>query len=170
MKKLLVLIAVLGMSINLIAQVKMALHGPTYGVKIKANWPGYTGGWARGFSISNQNDTQDFIELGARGSIVNGVSTASYGYIGKNDSNVYMAFKPNGNVGIGTTTPDSKLSVNGTIHSKKVKVDLSGWADYVFKKEYVLPTLEEVAQHIAANGHLKDIPSAAAVIKDGIDL
>lgn len=46
-----------------------------------------------------------------------------------------------GNVGIGTTNPDAKLAVNGTIHSKEVKVDLNDWPDFVFKKEYILPAL-----------------------------
>ncbi|MGS2765208.1 hypothetical protein [Sinomicrobium sp. M5D2P9] len=79
-----------------------------------------------------------------------------------------MIVRGNGNVGIGTVTPDSELSVNGVIHSKEVKVDLNGWSDFVFDKEYELPTLEEVEQHIEEKGHLKDIPSAAEVVKNGI--
>jgi len=65
---------------------------------------------------------------------------------------------------------DGTLGVYGVIRAKKVKVSTNIWSDYVFKKAYVLPSLEEVAQHIAANGHLKDIPSAATVVKNGIDL
>ena len=53
-----------------------------------------------------------------------------------------------GNVGIGTATPQNKLDVNGTIHSKEVKVDMNGWSDFVFKKDYTLPTLAEVERHI----------------------
>jgi hypothetical protein len=75
-----------------------------------------------------------------------------------------------GNIGIGTITPDSKLAVNGTIHSKEVKVDLTGWPDYVFKKEYSLPTLEEVEKHIAEKGHLENIPSEEEVLKNGVNL
>lgn len=75
-----------------------------------------------------------------------------------------------GNIGIGTATPDSKLSVNGTIHAKKVKVDMVGWSDFVFDKAYNLPTLEEVEQHIQEKGHLQDIPSTKNVVNNGIDL
>ncbi len=74
----------------------------------------------------------------------------------------------NGLVGIGEVDPDSKLSVNGNIHTKEVKVDLIGWSDFVFENNYNLPTLKEVEQHIKEKGHLKDIPSAKEVAKNGI--
>lgn len=76
----------------------------------------------------------------------------------------------NANVGIGTTAPDSKLSVNGTIHSKQVKVDLIGLPDYVFKPAYQLPKLSEVKAYIDQNQHLPEIPSAQDVAKNGLDL
>ena len=73
-----------------------------------------------------------------------------------------------GNVGIGTDNPDSKLAVNGEIHTKEVKVDLVGWSDFVFFDNYKLPTLEEVEKHIKEKGHLKNIPSAKEVEENGI--
>lgn len=76
----------------------------------------------------------------------------------------------NGDVGVGTDSPDAKLAVNGNIHTKEVKVDLVGWPDYVFKKNYILPTLEQVENHIKEKGHLKDIPSAKEVERNGIYL
>jgi len=76
----------------------------------------------------------------------------------------------NDNVGIGIANPTNKLDVNGTIHSKEVKVDMIGWSDFVFKKEYNLPSLEEVEKHIAEKGHLENIPSEEEVLKNGINL
>lgn len=80
------------------------------------------------------------------------------------------SFINSGNVGIGTINPKNKLDVNGTVHSKEVKVDMLDWSDYVFKKDYNLPTLLEVEKHISENGHLKDIPSEKEVLKNGINL
>ena len=75
-----------------------------------------------------------------------------------------------GNVGIGTTNPGSyKLAVKGKIRAEEIKVE-TGWADYVFKEGYNLPTLEEVEEHIRKKGHLINIPSAKEVEKKGIEL
>ncbi|QLC67952.1 hypothetical protein LPB248_01330 [Flavobacterium sp. LPB0248] len=81
-------------------------------------------------------------------------------------------FLIDGNVGIGKENPSNKLDVNGTIHSKEVKIDMSGWdwPDFVFKKEYNLPTLEEVEKHIVEKGHLENIPSEEEVLTNGINL
>jgi len=54
---------------------------------------------------------------------------------------------------------------------KLVKVQLqNSWPDYVFHKAYDLPTIQEVAHHISEKGHLINIPSAAEVKENGIQL
>lgn len=74
------------------------------------------------------------------------------------------------NLGIGTTNPGSwKLAVKGKIRAEEIKVE-TGWADYVFKEDYDLPTLEEVEKHIKEKGHLINIPSAKEVEENGIQL
>ncbi|MEM7296879.1 MAG: hypothetical protein AAF391_01270 [Bacteroidota bacterium] len=79
--------------------------------------------------------------------------------------------KSNGNVGIGTTsTGTHKLAVEGTIGAREIKVEASGWSDFVFEKDYKLPTLEEVEKHINDKGHLPEIPSEAEVTENGINL
>nr|WP_068892581.1 hypothetical protein [Pedobacter panaciterrae] len=81
-----------------------------------------------------------------------------------------MTISNTGNVGIGTTTPNAKLAVNGTIRAKEVKVETANWPDYVFAKEYKLPSLKETEEHILQQGHLPGIPSAAEVKANGVDL
>lgn len=75
-----------------------------------------------------------------------------------------------GNVGIGVGSPGEKLEVNGTIRSKKVKVEATGWPDYVFAKNYDLRTLNEVESFIKTNQHLPDVPSAKEIEANGLDL
>ena len=92
-------------------------------------------------------------------------------FIFRNSSNQTTVFiKDNGNIGIGTTNPNSwKLAVNGNIRAKEIKVE-TGWSDFVFENNYKLPTLKEVENHIKEKGHLKNIPSAKEVEKNGIFL
>jgi len=82
-----------------------------------------------------------------------------------------MRIDENGNVGIGTTNPNQKLTVNGTIYGKEVKVDLSvPGPDYVFDKDYQLTSLEDIKSYIDQHKHLPEVPSAAAMEADGINL
>ncbi len=66
-----------------------------------------------------------------------------------------------------------QLFVKGGILTDEVRVALStatGWADYVFAKDYNLKPLSEVEAFINTNGHLPNVPSAAEVKQDGIAL
>jgi len=249
------------------ANILIGLNGPSYGVKIKNNFPGETRGFARAFMLSNQDASVDFFGFGVNGIVTNGISTPTYGYIGQNYTTPMMSFLPNGNVGIGTitpsyrftiqknssapaimigggnsgsprlqvygldadpnawmglgtdmgggpyehsvyfpkgtttlpgkftigdydgqvyttrmtilqngyvgigtVTPNEKLSVNGKIRAQEIKVETANWPDYVFKKDYQLPTLEETENQIKLNGHLPGIPSAAEVKANGIEV
>ena len=78
-----------------------------------------------------------------------------------------MVIDNTGNVGIGTTSPQSELAVDGTITTKEIIVTETGWPDFVFEDDYVLRPLEEVARYIEKHGHLPEIPSAAEVEAHG---
>lgn len=66
---------------------------------------------------------------------------------------------------------DSKLSVEGRIVANElVCVGIENWADFVFDDSYRLPALSEVEQHIQEHKHLPDIPSAAEVSRDGVNV
>ena len=84
--------------------------------------------------------------------------------------NEVMRINTNGNVGIGTTNPQTKLAVNGEITTKEVIVTMDGWSDFVFKNDYDLWSLEKVEEYIKEKGHLPEIPSTYEVEKNGIEL
>ena len=92
-----------------------------------------------------------------------------------------VSFKNNGDVAIGTTSQQAKLDVSGAVNAnsaniagiiktKEVQVTLAGWPDYVFDKDYKLPTLNEVEQFIAENRHLPNVPTAAEVEANGLNI
>ncbi|MFM2267475.1 MAG: hypothetical protein RL757_916 [Bacteroidota bacterium] len=63
------------------------------------------------------------------------------------------------------------LHVRYGILTEKIKVSLvENWPDYVFKPNYRLMPLPEVARHIAEKGHLPNIPAAAEIEKQGMEL
>lgn len=99
-----------------------------------------------------------------------GASATDMLYAAENGANhIFLG----GNVGIGTLNPNGyKLAVAGTAIAQKVKViaAATNWPDYVFHKEYVLPSLQDVAQYIATHQHLPEIPSASEIEKNGLDL
>jgi hypothetical protein len=72
---------------------------------------------------------------------------------------------------LGTNDLEFQLYVEKGIRSEKVRVDLkTNWADYVFEPDYDLPSLTAVEQFITTNKHLPNVPSAAEVKANGIDM
>ena len=87
------------------------------------------------------------------------------------NSNAFIVIKGDGNVGIGTTDPHAKLTVDGPIRSKEVRVTANiDVPDYVFEEDYELRTLKATKAYIQQNKHLPEIPSAAEIEKDGMDV
>lgn len=77
-----------------------------------------------------------------------------------------------GNVGIGTDdTKGYKFAVNGDAIFTRIKVkNNASWPDYVFEESYKLPPLADIAAYVKTYKHLPEIPAAAEVEKDGLDV
>ncbi|MEP7317425.1 MAG: hypothetical protein ABI921_01750 [Panacibacter sp.] len=87
-------------------------------------------------------------------------------------SNELMRIKGNGNVTVGTATPATGylLTVAGKVICTELKVQLQPFPDYVFDKNYALPTLAQVENHINTYHRLPGMPSAAEVETNGMEV
>jgi hypothetical protein len=140
-------------------------------------------------------NTEGIINLIAQGSI----NMISDGYRFRTNSNIdALKILTNGNVGIGTLTPQQKFQVVGAsffdgtvaigtedyvpagyafaIHGKTIASDeviiklRNAWPDYVFGKEYKLLGLSDVETFLKTNNHLPEIPSAEEITKNGVPI
>ncbi|WP_214228821.1 hypothetical protein [Pedobacter sp. B4-66] len=100
-----------------------------------------------------------------------GVQNRDIVFVTGSTPSIKMSITGIGNVGIGTSdTKGYKLAVNGKIRTQEIKVEVANWPDYVFAKDYKLPSLGEMEQHIKDKGYLPGIPSAEEVRNNGVDL
>jgi hypothetical protein len=87
---------------------------------------------------------------------------------GKNGSNVVLSdVEGTGKVGIGVYPSLYKLEVNGTARAKEVIVE-TGWADYVFDKDYQLKSIDDLEAFVKQNKHLPNIPKASEIESNGL--
>lgn len=125
--------------------IRFARNDPARGV-FDGNWAiGYTGNTGNDLSISNQYGNQQ------------------YDY-------VFHINSATRNIGIGTSSPTEKLSVNGRIRALEIKVETANWPDYVFEEGYLVRSLESLEDFIKENRHLPKIPLEAEVREEGIAL
>lgn len=121
MNKYFVTLAFISLSLSGLAQTDtiantslMVTNPPTYpgGVDVDVN---FTVSWARDFSVTHTGMNK-LVAIGAYG---NG-ATLNYGYIGGNNTTTpwvapWLTLMPSGNVGFGTTSPQQKVDVAGTV-------------------------------------------------------
>jgi trimeric autotransporter adhesin len=86
-----------------------------------------------------------------------------------------MRIAANGNITMGnvTTPAGYRLYVETGILTEKLKVAVktsANWADHVFEPGYRLQSISEVDAFIKNNKHLPGVPSAAAMVSNGLDV
>ena len=64
----------------------------------------------------------------------NGGGFAFYSFNNSSQEKQLLRISGNGNIGIGTNRPAERLSVNGNIRSKEVRVEAANWPDFVFEE------------------------------------
>lgn len=147
---------------------------PTTGLSLQAL------GYSQSITVINRafrlqmkeaNSSVGFLEFNNPATTNTTKAAVSFG----NNGLEYMRINQDGKVRIGNVaTPDGyRLFVEQGILTERVKVALSGtadWADYVFASDYKLMPLEEVEQFTKENNHLPNVPSAAEMVANGLDV
>jgi len=81
-----------------------------------------------------------------------------------------LVLPPNHSLAVNTLTANN-IRVDDLLCAKEIKVQLADcWPDYVFSKDYNLMPLREVEDFITENQHLPNVPSAAEVEANGINV
>ena len=84
---------------------------------------------------------------------------------------VHMVVGADGKVGIGTEVfGTERLAVNGNIRAKEIKVEATGWPDYVFARDYRPLSPDALERYISVNKHLPGLPSAKEAEANGVEL
>lgn len=144
--------------------VETSGSGDSYGIRAQGNVTG--SGNSYGVRALAYMNGSGGIAYGLHSQVSDAQGWALYS-IGKN----YMS----GDLRIGTTADphggEYKVIVDGKILSEEVRIqNSSAWPDYVFEDSYDLMPLDKLAQSIEENGHLPDIPAAAVVDSEGIQV
>jgi hypothetical protein len=149
---------------------------PTAKLEIANTAPWTANGWGKAMKLGKGQSIE--IEAGVRKFGIGATNDTVLCFFATDADTVNLPARYNmvitnsGNVGIGTFTPNAyKLAVEGTLGARRIKVtQQANWADFVFHKDYKLPPLHEVEKFISDNGHLPEIPTAAEVKENGVDV
>lgn len=98
------------------------------------------------------------------------IGSGKYLSMGMTSSGWYFGASSSGVGGSDPVKYALVLTLDGQLRVPEILVTTTHWSDFVFEKNYNLPSLKEAEAHIKQFGHLKDIPSAAEVIEGGINL
>lgn len=140
--------------------------------------PGYGGFWQFSPSLGRL-----YYYYSSTSGVADGAVSSSFG----------LVIDSSGRLGIGTSVPTAplhvtgnvvfgssstapaagyKVSIDGKVICEELMVQTSGlWPDYVFEKNYEMPTLNELETKVMAQKHLPGIPSAADVsAQNGVEV
>lgn len=73
-------------------------------------------------------------------------------------------------IGIGTSSPEHRLDIVGTLRAHEILVNTQKTADFVFEPDYDLPNLDVVKEYVTKNKHLPGIQSAKEMEKEGMNV
>lgn len=117
-----------------------------------------------------------FTNAGTAAGIINNASTTNNLEI-KAGVQPYakITIRPDGKIGIGNVAfPASssyRLFVEGNIACRELKVQATGWPDYVFADNYKLLSIADLEAFVLTHKHLPNVPSAEQINKnEGVEV
>ncbi|HSH67785.1 MAG TPA: hypothetical protein VLB84_18735 [Bacteroidia bacterium] len=125
-----------------------------------------------GISYSDvYTNTGNYAGVHIDGPVLFGWSGGALGSKNAGSNNIALSWNSAGNVGIGApNTGPYKLTVEGVLGARALKITLASWADFVFNNDYELKSLSEVEDFIKENKHLPEMPTSAEIEKEGLDV
>ncbi|HMI77987.1 MAG TPA: hypothetical protein VK484_04300, partial [Ferruginibacter sp.] len=140
-----------------------------------------TGGWFRMLAIGENTTGESGIDFKVN-SITKGTLyfTSNSGFLTQpggtmkiSTSGDGLILQSNGNFSMGGTEAATgyRLSVHGKVMATDyTALSINNWPDYVFDNKYKLMPLTDVKNYINKHKHLPNIPAAAEIEKNGIQL
>jgi hypothetical protein len=119
------------------------------------------------------NASGGFLQLGASNNLNIGFDNNEIQ--GRNNGAVSRLVLNNGGgpvqIGSAVAPAGYSLAVNGRAICEELKIQASSnWPDYVFQKNYSLPSFDNLRNFISEHHHLPNIPDAATIEKNGIEV
>jgi hypothetical protein len=151
-------------TLTLDGKVGIATNIPSYTLDVSGSWALRQNGYFyNSVAFAYESATNRYLRFKVQG---------GKGYVGMENSSDLVLQSAGGNVGIGTTAPDAKLTVKGgIIHAEEVKLDLNvPGPDYVFEESYPILSLEDTKAYVEQNKHLPGIPSSDDMQQNGVNL
>ena len=147
---------------------KLDVRGTTYTIKIKAGNSSATDNAVVNAFASNPS--QDIVNFGVKNAQTGQQSKVLFKV--KNNGTVVM-YNRTGSALISYNSAGNKilqLEDNGLLRAREIRIDESNWADYVFNEKYNLMNLTELANYIAKNNHLPNVPTANQIAREGLNI
>lgn len=145
---------------------KLHVVGKTYTHSLKVGHQSATeDALINGFSL---NDSQDLLKLGHK---IGGLDEVIQ-FTLANDGTLTLNSMGSKAIIVNDAMGEKilQLEQDGLLRTRRVRVDLDSWADYVFKEDYEVKSLEETKKYIQENGHLPGVPSEKEIVEDGLDI
>ncbi|MCG8573916.1 MAG: hypothetical protein MI810_03435 [Flavobacteriales bacterium] len=145
---------------------KLHVVGKTYTHSLKVGHQSATeDALINGFSL---NDSQDLLKLGHK---VGGLDEVIQLTL-TNDGTLTLNSEGSKALVVNDAAGEKilQLEQDGLLRTRKIRVDLNSWADYVFDESYKLMSIDEVREYVSEHKHLPGVPSEAEVREQGLDI